>query len=152
MDKYDRETRSRMMRAVRSKGTQLEERARGLLVKAWGKRGLQDHPDLPGKPDFARRTKGATIVVFVDSCYWHGCQLHHRPPRSNVSFWRAKIKRNRHRDREVTRDLRRSGYKVVRVWEHELLRPTQLLARIQPLLIAARASGRIAGIDRSSDG
>lgn len=139
MDKYDKATRSRMMSAVRSTGTRLEERARTLLVRAWGRRGLQDHPTLPGKPDFARRTKGSTVVVFVDSCYWHGCPLHHRPPRSNVKFWRAKFERNRQRDREVTRELRRAGYVVVRIWEHELRHPSRVVSKLRRALERARA-------------
>lgn len=139
MDKYDRETRSRMMRAVRSKGTRLEARARAILVAAWGTRGLVDHPQLPGQPDFCRRTRRATVAVFVDSCYWHGCRLHYRPAKSNAAFWRAKIERNRERDRQVSRELRRTGFVVVRIWEHELARPGAVVAKLKRALTKARA-------------
>lgn len=107
------------MRAVRSKGTRLEARVRELLVTAWGIRGLVEHPPLPGKPDFARRTRRSTIAVFVDSCYWHGCPLHHRPAKSNVEFWRANIGSIRERDLQVNRDLCHPGFIVVRIWELE---------------------------------
>jgi DNA mismatch endonuclease (patch repair protein) len=128
-----------MMRAVRSKGTRLEARVRALLVTAWGIRGLVEHPPLPGKPDFARRTRRATIAVFVDSCYWHGCQLHHRPAKSNAAFWRAKIERNRKRDRQVNRELSRAGFVVVRIWEHELERPKAVVVKLKRALESARA-------------
>ena len=46
--------------------------------------------------------------------------LHATQPKTNVKFWRIKIARNQARDRLVTRTLRRAGWRVLRVWEHEL--------------------------------
>jgi DNA mismatch endonuclease (patch repair protein) len=62
------------------------------------------------------------LAVFVDGCFWHGCPRHFIKPRNNAAFWRKKIAANRTRDRLVTRTLRQLGWKVVRVWEHELVR------------------------------
>src|SRR5712692_4494642 len=60
------------------------------------------------------------IPDFIDSCFWHGCRLHCRRPKSHVEFWRTKIVRNCARDLRVTRSYRRQGWTVIRFWEHEL--------------------------------
>jgi DNA mismatch endonuclease (patch repair protein) len=59
------------------------------------------------------------IAVFVDGCFWHGCPEHGTWPRANADFWREKILQNRQRDRDTDRRLRRAGWAVIRVWEHE---------------------------------
>jgi DNA mismatch endonuclease (patch repair protein) len=70
------------------------------------------------RPDFVfQKLKAA---VFVDGCFWHGCPRHFIQPKGNAKFWRDKISTNRARDRMVNRTLRSMGWKVVRVWEHEL--------------------------------
>jgi DNA mismatch endonuclease (patch repair protein) len=72
------------------------------------------------KPDFVFRSQ--RLAVFVDGCFWHGCPVHGTQPRHNAKFWRDKIARNRTRDRLVTRTLRARGWRVIRIWEHELKR------------------------------
>ncbi len=62
------------------------------------------------------------MAVFVDGCFWHGCPQHATKPRSNAAFWRRKLAGNQVRDRLVTRTLRRAGWRVLRIWEHELAR------------------------------
>jgi len=52
----------------------------------------------------------------------HGCPLHATQPKTNVEFWTTKIGKNQARDRLVTRTLRRAGWRVLRIWEHELKR------------------------------
>ena len=88
------------------------------LFRAHGITGWRRHLPLPGRPDFA--FPKLRVVIFVDGCFWHGCPRHGTQPRTNARFWREKIARNRQRDREVTRELRRRGWRVVRIWEHEL--------------------------------
>jgi DNA mismatch endonuclease, patch repair protein len=61
----------------------------------------------------------ARIAVFVDGCFWHGCPDHGTRPRTNSVYWSAKINRNVARDADQTRLLERSGWRVVRIWEHE---------------------------------
>lgn len=61
----------------------------------------------------------ARVAVFVDGCYWHGCELHKSVPQANAQFWRAKIEGNRTRDRETDSRLTELGWAVVRVWEHD---------------------------------
>lgn len=70
-----------------------------------------------GKPDFA--DKKNKIAVFIDGCFWHGCKKHYRAPKQNGKYWREKIRRNIERDKEVSRGLKKQGWKVVRIWEHK---------------------------------
>ena len=76
------------------------------------------------------------LAVFVDGCFWPGCPLHATQPKQNAQFWREKIARNRARDRLVTRTLRTMGWRVLRIWQHELSRPNapRLLARLRRAL------------------
>jgi DNA mismatch endonuclease (patch repair protein) len=66
------------------------------------------------------------VAVFVDGCFWHGCPQHATKPRHNAAFWRKKLAGNKARDRRVTRTLRRAGWRVLRLWEHELARKREL--------------------------
>lgn len=86
---------------------------------------------LPGKPDFV--FPKLKLAVFVDGCFWHGCPLHATQPKQNAEFWRTKIARNQARDLLVTRALRARGWRVFRLWEHELTRKYEkrLLARLR---------------------
>lgn len=63
---------------------------------------------------------GAHLVVFVDGCFWHRCPIHGVMPKSNTAFWEAKLARNVERDRENTKLLEASGWRVMRFWEHEI--------------------------------
>ncbi len=75
------------------------------------------------RPDFVfPRLK---LAVFVDGCFWHACPRHYRMPAGNRAFWRAKLARNQARDRLVTRTLRKAGWRVLRIWEHDLHRATK---------------------------
>jgi DNA mismatch endonuclease (patch repair protein) len=59
------------------------------------------------------------IAVLVDGCFWHGCDQHHRLPKSHSDYWQAKLERNMARDRSTTQLLEQSGWRVIRLWEHE---------------------------------
>ncbi len=63
---------------------------------------------------------GAKLVVFVDGCFWHGCPLHSTMPKNNREFWERKLRRNRERDTENTQQLEAEGWRVLRIWEHEI--------------------------------
>ncbi len=83
------------------------------------------------RPDFIFRAR--KLAVFVDGCFWHGCPLHATQPKQNAEFWQTKIARNQARDRLVNRTLRKAGWRVLRIWEHELARKNlpRLLARLK---------------------
>jgi DNA mismatch endonuclease (patch repair protein) len=70
------------------------------------------------KPDFVFQK--LKLAVFVDGCFWHGCPKHATWPANRAAWWRRKIKGNQARDALVSRTLRRAGWRVLRVWEHEL--------------------------------
>jgi hypothetical protein len=53
---------------------------------------------------------------------WHGCPIHATWPKNNADFWRTKILTNQKRDLAVTRELKRAGWRVLRIWEHALAR------------------------------
>ncbi len=36
------------------------------------------------------------------------------------TFWKAKIERNKERDREKNKELKKIGIRPLRIWEHEL--------------------------------
>ncbi|HMK96016.1 MAG TPA: DNA mismatch endonuclease Vsr [Acidimicrobiales bacterium] len=64
----------------------------------------------------------AKLAVFVDGCFWHGCPQHGRRRHEvNGWYWTKKIARNRDRDRDTDRVLGAAGWRVLRVWEHELV-------------------------------
>jgi len=71
-----------------------------------------------GKPDFINF--GGKIVVFVDGCFWHKCPKCFKKPLTNTNFWIKKINNNVFRDKEVTFNYLYSGWKVLRIWEHNL--------------------------------
>ena len=118
MDKYSPSVRKRMMQAVKSKGTRLENsvayklRQNGIFYR-------RNNKTLNGKPDFS--IKKYKIVLFIDSCFWHGCKKHCRMPKSNVNFWIKKINRNKERDKAITKYYKSLNWKILRVWEHDFV-------------------------------
>jgi DNA mismatch endonuclease (patch repair protein) len=107
------------MRAIRSRGNRSTEwRLRAMLVHR-AVRGWKLHPgNVLGVPDFFFRFE--KLAVFVDGCFWHGCPKCGHIPKSNTEYWQRKIDGNRKRDRRVTKELRKTGYKVIRIWECEV--------------------------------
>jgi DNA mismatch endonuclease (patch repair protein) len=61
----------------------------------------------------------AQVAIFIDGCFWHGCPKHYVASASNVSYWNAKVVRNKERDRETDCLLRDAGWTVIRIWEHD---------------------------------
>lgn len=71
-----------------------------------------------GKPDIA--IKKYKLVIFLDSCFWHGCPLHGNKPKTNEDYWNKKLERNKTRDAEVTRYYQHKGWHILRIWEHDI--------------------------------
>ena len=111
--------RSRAMAAVRGRGNKTTElRLRMALVRSRIQGWICNESSLPGKPDFYFAEQ--KLAVFVDGCFWHGCSRCGHVPKTNNSFWAAKLDRNRKRHRKVARALRMNGIQVIRFWEHQL--------------------------------
>jgi DNA mismatch endonuclease (patch repair protein) len=106
------------MAKIRASGNQSTEIALVAFLRRSGIKGWRRHLPMLGRPDFV--FPKARVVVFVDGCFWHGCPVHGTLPKSNRVYWSRKIAANRNRDRLVTRRLRKLGWRVLRVWEHEL--------------------------------
>jgi DNA mismatch endonuclease (patch repair protein) len=124
--------RSKVMAAIRSKGNKGTELKLALIFRTYGIRGWRKHLKLPGTPDFAFPKR--RLAVFVDGCFWHGCPWHGHKPNSNRVFWRRKLDRNKARDKRVTKALRRAGWHVLRIWEHQLVDAARVAARTKNLL------------------
>lgn len=124
------------MAAIRSKGNKETELRLALIFRAHGIKGWRRHCPLPGKPDFIFPKE--RLALFVDGCFWHGCPKHGRNPESNQRYWLEKLKRNRMRDKSVSRALRVSGWKVLRLWEHDLRLADRAVKRIKSCLQRAQ--------------
>jgi DNA mismatch endonuclease (patch repair protein) len=134
MDRMSRSARSQLMSRIGGKNTAPELKVRKIL-SGLGLRFRLHAKDLPGRPDIVNRRR--RLAIFVHGCFWHGhrCKRGGRPA-TNREFWDQKLDRNMRRDREAVRDLRRSGWKVLTVWECELKKSTNVLDRIASWLEA----------------
>lgn len=167
-DVFPKAKRSEVMSRIRSRGNKDTELALVRVFRAYGitgwrrqcslalkvpssklkiqsRRSTSPRPSPQGgegevfrvQPDFV--FPKLRLAVFVDGCFWHGCPQHATKPRTNAAFWRKKFAANRARDVLVTRTLRRNGWRVLRIWEHELARKheARLVARIRRALECA---------------
>lgn len=119
MDKVTKEQRSKNMRAIRNKDTDIEL----LLRKALWHRGYRyrkNYKFLEGKPDIVFLKFG--IVVFCDSEFWHGYNWQNKRNeiKSNKEFWYKKIEANIERDKSVNQILENAGWKVIRFWANDI--------------------------------
>ena len=102
-----------------------------LVLKTAPSAARTDGRRLRVRPDFV--FKSIRLVVFVDGCFWHGCPRHGEKPTANAVFWRTKLNENQRRDRHVTRALRRQNWRVLRIWEHQLLDGERIMVRVVKL-------------------
>lgn len=103
---------------------------------------------LPGSPDvvFVK----ARVAIFVDGCFWHGCPIHGTWPKTNEAWWREKIGTNQQRDVRVNKELVQGGWRVVRVWQHEIEGCLDAVASCIELVVRAAAGTTTAGKMRST--
>ncbi len=130
----DRETRGKIMRAVRGSDTKIELAVRR-IVRSLGFPGYRlGRKDVPGKPDLAY--VGKRKAIFVHGCFWHGhwCPRGARVPMANREYWVRKISRNRERDAEVLALLGAMGWSALVVWECELRDPVLISERLKKFL------------------
>ena len=119
-DTFSKQERSKIMRAVKSKGNKSTELRLIALFKEHGIKGWRRNFKLPGRPDFVFPKQ--RVVVFADGCFWHGHGCRNTKPSDNAAYWQAKIGRNQQRDQEVTAVLVQKNWRVVRIWECEIKR------------------------------
>jgi DNA mismatch endonuclease (patch repair protein) len=111
------------MANIRGSGNASTELRLIKIFATYGITGWRRKIQVTGKPDLV--FPKAKLAVFVDGCFWHGCPLHATWPKNNAEFWQGKIARNQARDRLVTRMLRAKGWRVLRIWEHELAKKNE---------------------------
>lgn len=116
------------MGRVRGRGNKSTEKKLACLFRQAGIKGWRRHLRLPGTPDFVFPKE--RLIVFVDGCFWHGCPRHVTFPATRRIFWLKKFDDNKARDRRVNRELCRLGWRVLRIWEHELKNPNRCLTRL----------------------
>ena len=124
-DVFTPEKRSWVMSRIGGRDTGIERKTKALLCLNGIK--FEQHPKIHGRPDFL---VGTRTLVFCDGDFWHGFQ-YDRKRKLGKKFWRDKIEGNMERDKRVSRKLRRDGYSVIRLWEHDIeKRPCVCLNRI----------------------
>ena len=121
--------RSEVMRRIKSTDTGPERSLRSLLWRK-GLRFRKQHKVAGVRIDIA--FLGHKIAIMVDGCFWHGCPVHYRRPKSRHNYWDTKLARNQTRDARNDRTLASEGWIVVRIWEHEP--QVQALERILQVL------------------
>jgi len=123
MDKISKKSRSSLMSKIKSKDTKIERDFRKILSES-GIRFRKNSPKHFGKPDIVITSK--KVVIFIDSCFWHGCKKHCRIPEANHNYWVNKINLNKKRDKKVKDYYKKFDWKIIRIWEHELKNKKQI--------------------------
>jgi DNA mismatch endonuclease, patch repair protein len=119
MDTVNKEIRSKIMARIKSKGNKSTETKLRMILVRTGISGWKVQPkNISGNPDIVFLK--LKIVIFVDGCFWHSCPICGHIPKSNQKYWINKLERNVNRDKHQRSKLRRDGWSVVRIWEHEL--------------------------------
>lgn len=116
-DVLTKKQRSYNMTRIKSKNTGPELVLRKLLSQN-KVRGFRLQYKIFGRPDLAFPKN--KLAVFIDGCFWHKCPICFVKPTSHIEFWNKKIRNNLKRDKEVNKLLTKNGWKVLRIWEHEL--------------------------------
>jgi DNA mismatch endonuclease (patch repair protein) len=119
MDVLTKDQRQKNMKAIKSKGTEIEE----LLENALKSKGItytKNNKEIFGSPDFT--LTGNKIAIFCDSEYFHGKDWDTQKHRikTNTEFWQHKIERNINRDKLVNETLFINGWYVIRFWGEEI--------------------------------
>lgn len=102
------------MSRIKSKNTSHEKRLKKYLKGL----GFKFQPRIKGSPDFINKKE--KTAIFLDGCFWHGCPKCYKAPKSNKNYWKDKLKSNIARDKKNNLALKEKGYKIIRVWSHEL--------------------------------
>lgn len=126
-DIFTPEKRSWVMSRIRGTNTKIDLRMKELLSENGYK--FEMYPKLFGSPDFVIKRK--KIIIYCDGDFWHGYKYDEKKKPAK-KFWRDKIRGNVERDKKISRKLRRSGWSVLRLWEHDIERnPDKCMRRIK---------------------
>jgi len=137
-DTLTKEQRSERMSRVRSTGSKAEMVVRR-VIHSMGYRYRLHAKDLPGHPDLVFKSRRK--VIFVHGCFWHrhpGCK-NTRMPKSKLDFWKPKLEGNRKHDLKVQRQLRKSGWSLLVIWECQTKNEQRLRKRIEGFMESTNA-------------
>lgn len=132
MDVFPKSKRSEIMSRIKGKGNSATELRFIKLMRKHKVTGWRRGYPLRGKPDFVFLEN--RVAVFLDGCFWHGCPIHWSCPSTNRAFWLRKKELNVRRDRSVNRFLGSRGWKIIRIWQHELKDSTRVIGRLNRML------------------
>ncbi len=107
------------MSRIKGKNTKPEMLVRQFLFSQ-GYRYRLHVKNLPGKPDIV--LPKYKTVIFIHGCFWHGhkgCR-YFVIPKTRTEWWMDKINRNSELDQNAVKALKKSGYKVIIIWECNL--------------------------------
>ncbi|HEX3799669.1 MAG TPA: very short patch repair endonuclease [Verrucomicrobiae bacterium] len=130
-DVFTKAKRSQVMSCIRGRGNKETEIALARLLRQNRIHGWRRHFCIFGRPDFAFPKQ--KLAMFVDGCFWHACPKHFNMPVNNRAFWKKKLTANKLRDKLVARTLRSQGWRVLRIWEHDLVR--KKISRLPPRIL-----------------
>ena len=85
---------------------------------------FKKHYDITGRPDIVFSDQ--KVAIFLDSDFWHGWHFKRWKNKLPKVYWRDKIGNNILRDKKNFLKLRKAGWKVVRLWEHQILKSHEL--------------------------
>ena len=125
LDNISKEKRSKIMSCIRCKNTKPEITIRKMIWSKGFRYRIHDKT-IFGTPDISNKSRG--IVIFVDGCFWHGCPICYKEPKTNTVFWRNKIQRNREMRDKVKKILKRDGWKIIEIWEHQINKNPHMIA------------------------
>lgn len=137
-DTHTKAQRSENMAAIRSIGNKSTELAlislfRQNKITGWRRYSKKT----AGRPDFVFPKR--KLAVFVDGCFWHGCKKHCIMPKSNKKYWGLKIARNKARDKIINRHYKNEGWRLLRIWEHEIRQSSRrAIQRIKAVYLKRR--------------
>ena len=133
-DIFSKKKRSWIMSRIRSKNTSIDIMMRDMLSGMNVR--FEMYPNLFGSPDFQ---VGKNVLVFCDGDFWHGYRYAEKK-RPAKKYWREKIEGNMRRDRKVSRKLRRDGWSVLRIWEHDIKKnPDKCMKKITGKAVQMRS-------------
>ncbi|MCE9652091.1 MAG: very short patch repair endonuclease [Nitrosarchaeum sp.] len=120
-DIFTPEKRSWVMSRIRGTNTKIDLQMKKMLQE--NKIKFEMYPKMFGNPDFVLKNK--KIIIFCDGDFWHGYRYHEKK-KLPKKYWRDKIETNMKRDKRITRKLRREGWSVLRFWEHDIEKRTDV--------------------------
>jgi len=115
VDIFSTEKRSWVMSRIRGTNTKIDRKMKEELKKK--KIRFEMYPKMFGNPDFIIKKK--KIAIFCDGDFWHGYRYYEKKKPAK-KYWRDKLEGNMRRDKRISWKLRREGWSVLRLWEHDI--------------------------------